>query len=233
MKIESTLLLRQPDTNYPDWKRLLHGGFCFEMAPFAVHPCDEERAEQMYYQSLIDDISLETIKAEAQGYLKEKGCYPGYIAEQVKDVEKFYRRMKSRSIKKKRRAWLITWEHEPSEVPIEERIISIRSSKVIEAKIKEFIEHFYMAKFFPLASKFQFSSSSRKMRQNNPYRAKFLYQRCRGIMFCGDNPRVVARIVEDLTIFSENGKDKIRWKEFLIPDYVLTPSEKSAAIARR
>lgn len=94
--------------NRADWKRLLAGGFAFEAASFAVHPCDERRARAMIFSALHAKASLAEILMAAREHLKHQRCLEERIEEQIKKVERFVQSVKLTETKRK--AWLITWE---------------------------------------------------------------------------------------------------------------------------
>ena len=72
-----------------DWKKLLHGGFAFMTAPFAVHPRDEERARQFYSVAREQGVTLDEILSEARRYLEERGCKQDYIDKELGRVKRF------------------------------------------------------------------------------------------------------------------------------------------------
>lgn len=209
-----------PQYPHLSWQRLLAGGFAFQTAHFAGHPLDRERAIEMFYKTKVKNISLNEIKKEAERYLISEGVIQEAIPEMVKDVEDFYKKFNKKIIKKKSKAWLITWESlEKEECLFDKKIISIRDARVSNERIAEFIEQFYIATQYNLSSKFCFSSRFKI----NPYPVKYsntekngryIYT---GQMTCGDNPYIFARIVENLIIYSnDNGEEEIKWSEKLL-----------------
>jgi hypothetical protein len=141
-----------------DWKHFLRGGFAFDAADFACHPTDAFFARKMHYACLVDKISIEEIKAEVRAYFQSKGAHEIQIADRVKDVEEFCKSIKP--VKKKEKAWLITWQHTQDDELIEETIISVRSSRVAEKTIADFVEQYYIATHFSLAAKMTFATVS-------------------------------------------------------------------------
>ncbi|WP_303674793.1 hypothetical protein [Vampirovibrio chlorellavorus] len=196
-----------PEYSAPSWQNLLRGGFAYETAYFAIHPCDRERALKMYYMALVENISLDEIKAYAATYLQSRGVIPEGIEEHLSDVERFYNSIKLPKIKRK--VWLITWEYDSEDRPLADRIIAVKSLQVNPARVAEFIEQHYMATQYSTYQKSFFSTRPKL----NPYQAVFPNPDSYLQIYCGRNPKIYARIVQNYTVEIKDGKEHLFWEE--------------------
>lgn len=158
------------------------------------------------------------IKAEVEKYFQSRGSNRLGIARRVHEVEEFYKSFKP--VTKKENAWLITWQDLQDDKPVKETIISIRSSRTGEETITDFVEQYFIATCFPLAAKMTFATVSSKILQYDPYPKTYPFSRLRWKIHCGYNPRIYARIVRNLTVKMNGGKEEVSWDE--IDDFIVS-----------
>lgn len=73
------------------WVKLIGGGFAYQTAPFAVHPKDEERAEEYLLQAKRAGISISDTLRFARLYLESAAGWPANLEEELERVEDFFR----------------------------------------------------------------------------------------------------------------------------------------------
>ena len=209
------MIEKEPDKQ--DWRHLLAGGFAFMDAPFASHPLDAKRARRMCFAAMRDGVSLEEIKQAAADYLDSHSWNPATIPKQIKSVERFVRSIKP--ARKKKSAWLITWEHANSENSnTSGQVIAIRDGRSSSKKIKDFVEQHYIAVNYSLFEKMHYSSH----RKDNPYTAEYI-PLPDGVgwlarIHCGHNPFIYARLVRNLRLYDDDeGGIVLDWDKWRVP----------------
>jgi hypothetical protein len=75
--------------NQAEWKKNLAGGFCFQTAPFAVHPLDGDRAEEAVRLARGAGIKKDDFVAEARKYLETAVGWPTDVEKQLERVRNF------------------------------------------------------------------------------------------------------------------------------------------------
>lgn len=78
------------DTNSIDWVKLIGGGFAHMTAPFAVHPCDRDRAKEYLQQAQAHGLTISDAVEHAKEYLRTAMGWSTNEAEQIQRVEKFF-----------------------------------------------------------------------------------------------------------------------------------------------
>lgn len=68
-----------PTHIYPKIK----GAFCFDTAPFAVHPTDRLFAALYLVEAIRENISLDQALGDVREYLISKECHPNFISQQL------------------------------------------------------------------------------------------------------------------------------------------------------
>ncbi len=200
-----------------DWRLLLAGGFAGMDALFAVHPLDAERARKMFFAAMREGVMLDEIKQVTAEYLKNRSWNPDAIPDQIQRVERFVKSIKP--ARKKKSAWLVTWEYVGIEQPeLSERIISIRDGRTSPEKIKDFVAQYYIAKHYSLDEKMHFSSHPK----DNPYPAQFSTHPWGGLwtakICCGHNPFIYARFIKNLKLYDDgDGDSAMTWDELVVP----------------
>ena len=105
--------------------------------------------------------------------------------------------------------WLVTWIGAGRESNWEGKIAAVLSPRLSSERVKEIVAVLYSTSVHPLADQIQWA----KQPSSNPYKAQ--YGRLNGIpwegeIFCGGNPMLEARLVDELRI--EDGRKPV-WQE--------------------
>lgn len=194
-----------------DWKNLLRGGFAYETASFAIHPCDKVRAQEMVLICKCQKIPLTSILKETRRYLTEKGYSKKGMQEQLNRVREFYGTITFQTIKKK--AWLVYWSS--SEKKFNQKdVIAVFDSRKSSEYISNFIFQYYIASTCSLEEKIHFSSHARDF----PYQVEF--EKINGTnhlysISCGHHSTIFACMVKNLAIFKKlDGSDILNWEEY-------------------
>lgn len=111
-------------------------------------------------------------------------------------------------------AWLVTWEWigDHAKVPEDKKIAAIFNWRWSGSHVKELVEQLYISHKYTAWDKIGVAKNPK----GNPYPA--LYGDIEGVpwqgmIHCGDNPFLHARLVNDLCIeISDEGPDKLTWK---------------------
>jgi hypothetical protein len=115
-------------------------------------------------------------------------------------------------------AWLVTWEGAGNHARREDKIAAILSRRLAPERIKEIVDMIYANKFYSYRDRIAFA----KDKKVNPYRATS--DDIDGIpwpwrILCGHNPRVEARLVDNLYVIQDsNGGEQLSWEERPKPD---------------
>ena len=110
--------------------------------------------------------------------------------------------------KAKMKAWLVTWErHTRSTKQV--KIVAVFNCRRSQSNIRDAVEFLFVNDWYSLSEKMAYA------RRRNENRPAVLSEKTRSgpLVWCGTNPVLMARLVDDLTVESdENGMDKIaRW----------------------
>jgi hypothetical protein len=114
---------------------------------------------------------------------------------------------------RKIKAWLVTWEWSGDHAKRENIIAAIFNPRWGGDRVREFVEFFY-ANEYTLAERMDLVRG-----KPNPYPAEFGKRMggkgtWKGEIFCGHNPFLRARVVDDLTVERNmDGKEIAAWKE--------------------
>lgn len=116
-----------------------------------------------------------------------------------------------------KRIWLITWEWCGNHVNKKDKIVDIFHPNTSGEKMRQIVERLYVNTELNLTEKLKYLYSSK----NTAYPAKFdtinkvPYQ---GKIFCGHNPYLYARLVENIKINTDkNGNEELIWDEIAKP----------------
>jgi hypothetical protein len=151
-----------------DWKHLLRGGFAFEVANFACHPCDAERATEMFRLAKHEGADLQDVLRYARDYLREQGCCAAYVDEQATLVERFWHSQKRQ--RRKTKAWIVKWGTECVSIRTEASdIIAVFDSRKTIEYVSQFIINYYIACAATVEEKVHYASHA----QEFPYRVQF------------------------------------------------------------
>jgi len=82
------------------------------------------------------------------------------------------------------------------------------------SRIREFVELFYLNVYYGIGERVYYGLHRKK----NPFKAKFIHNEGTPwpipVVHCGDNPWLIARLVEDLTVERhEDGTETATWKD--------------------
>ncbi len=121
-------------------------------------------------------------------------------------------------------AWLVTWEKFGSHVKKPRHIAAILNSRISHQKVKELVELLYVNEVFSLTEKIGYS----KNKSFNPYPAEYGSTKgikWTGIITCGHNPFLEAKLVRDLVVIKKGNKEHISWTE--IKPKIIDPEMKN------
>jgi hypothetical protein len=110
-------------------------------------------------------------------------------------------------------AWLITWEWIGNHAKVENKIAAILNYRLSSDTVREIMEQIYINNYTSLGERVAYA----KNKKNHPYPAQS--DRINGVpwsgrMYCGHNPFLYARIVDDLCVnVDENREETLTWKE--------------------
>ena len=195
------------------WQDLLPGAFDYMIGPFGIHPSDHERAECMFHLALRQGATIVDILEEAKLYLQSKGCNKQWIDKELKHIKNF--RSRAKSYPKSTRAWLITLEGKTQKT----EVVSMFNSRKSPNYIREYIEQYYIDRFYSEREKIIYLSS----RKYNPYPAESM--KIEGInwggrFFCGNDPFLYGRLVKNLHIDKSSTNSVLKWEELEIPQSI-------------
>lgn len=106
------------------------------------------------------------------------------------------------------KAWLIRWEWMGEHAAISDPIVTIMSARTSTKDVQKYVEQRYIEARASLSEKLTYA------RYNQPQEPPYLARRERGHIHCGDNPWIVARIVDDLCVNEDaEGKEVLTWTE--------------------
>lgn len=113
----------------------------------------------------------------------------------------------------KYKAWLVTWEWIGDHVKRDDKIVAVFDPRIAPYRIRELVELLYLNIVYGIGERVYFALHRRK----NPYTAGFTDPRDRRwppIVHCGDNPFLMANLVEDLAVEShDDGTETARWRD--------------------
>jgi len=111
------------------------------------------------------------------------------------------------------KAWLVTWEWDGEHAKVDNPVAAILNSRTSAERVRELVEFIYVNEAFSLSERLAYA----KNKNNNPYPAKFGSiddSHWQGQVFCGDNPFLYARPVEDLHVEDDGSPEgKLVWRE--------------------
>ncbi len=114
-------------------------------------------------------------------------------------------------------AWLVTWEWVGEHAKVKDKIVTILNYRLSGQKVLKIVELLYVNYNYILIERLAYAKNTK----NNPYPAAFEIINGKiweGRIICGDNPHLVARIVDNLKVVKgENGVEELAWEERAIP----------------
>lgn len=189
--------MSKPRTLDEDWRHWLRGGFAFESANFAVHPCDAERAQRSFFMAHRAAVSLQNVAEEARAYLLSIDCKKDLVSEQVDRVQSYFNSIKVSGNSKK--AWLVFWNGSENFVKDQtSNLVFAFDPRVSQEAVCKFVEQHYQAVEYSPREKVYFSTRKTK----NPYRCQADFGRDRRILayICGHNPWLEARFCYEIIV---------------------------------
>jgi hypothetical protein len=120
----------------------------------------------------------------------------------------------SKNRPRKMKAWLVTWECCGDHAKRTEPVAAILSPHLGGDRVREIVEFIYVSAEYSISERMAYA----KDKKNNPYPAGFGASPegvpWTGEVYCGHNPYLYARLVDDLTVeVSADGDEKPLWKE--------------------
>lgn len=107
----------------------------------------------------------------------------------------------------KKSAWIVEWKGTDKKYMEGKDIIAIFDSRKSPDTIKDFVENYYMSSKYSIYEKAYYSSH----RKLNPYPAK--YDSSNGVIHCGHNPFISAKLVKNLHIsVNDDGAEILAWE---------------------
>jgi hypothetical protein len=110
-------------------------------------------------------------------------------------------------------AWLITWQGSGKLAEAQKSIVAIMNSRISGDRMLKIVEQIYVNERYSLSERIAYA----KNRKNNPYPAyfgTFKNAHCSWEVYCGPNPYLYARLVDDLKVdLNSDGKEVLTWKE--------------------
>ena len=111
-------------------------------------------------------------------------------------------------------AWLVTWEWASDHAKRDDKIAAILSPRWSPDRVRQYVEWIYVNSYYTLSERIAYA----KNRNSNPYPAKF--NGCQDQIYCGHNPFLFARMVDDLVAIEQtDGEEKVTWKRRPLPDF--------------
>jgi hypothetical protein len=112
------------------------------------------------------------------------------------------------------KAWLVTWEWVGDHAKRDDKVAAIFDPRLGGARVREFVEFLYLTGYYTLSERI----ACAQHRAQNPYPAQFGQtlegDPWEGEIYCGHNPYLRARLVDDLTVERDaDGNERAVWKE--------------------
>lgn len=102
--------------------------------------------------------------------------------------------------------WLVTWEAIGDHIVIDNEIATILNYRLSSRRVRDIVERIYVDSWFSLSERLAYAKSKKSTLD----RARVE----RGMIFCGENPFLWGRIVNNINIErDEMLHEKIMWEE--------------------
>ena len=115
------------------------------------------------------------------------------------------------------RAWLVTWEGSGNHEELEKPVVVILSWRYSPERVRKLVEQMYINHTATIGKQLAFA----KNKKRNPYPAYYDTYRGANVtwqIFCGHNPWLHARLVEELHLEGNDyEKQKLSWIEYPRP----------------
>jgi len=116
------------------------------------------------------------------------------------------------------RAWLITWESAEDSIPPKEHIAAILNPRKSSSQVEQVMEMIYANAQYSLSERLSYANN----RKFNPYPA--YHDKFQGVgldyrLYCGHNPWLYGRIVNDIQVkVDDDGEEYLVWTDAPLPD---------------
>ena len=112
------------------------------------------------------------------------------------------------------KAWLVTWEWCGDHAKRDDKVAAIFNPRFSAERVRELVEFIHLSAMYTLGEQ----AACAQNKKRNPYPADFGATQYgvtwTGEIFCGHNPYLYARLVDDLAVEDEGeGKGKVLWNE--------------------
>ena len=114
------------------------------------------------------------------------------------------------------KAWLVTWEWCGDHAKVEDNIAAILNSRLSGKRVREIVELLYVNSQYSPGERLRYANG----KKFNPYPAQFgTLGRVpkEGEIFCGHNPYLHARRVDDCRVEGDGVEETLTWKEIPKP----------------
>lgn len=114
--------------------------------------------------------------------------------------------------------WLVTWDWVGDYAKPDHKIVAVFNLRWSPSMVREYVEFLYANSEYSPSERISYSQ-----KRFNPYPAEF--SRVRGVAFsgvikCGHNPWLYARIVDNLHIVEEpDGTERLAWSDRPVPNF--------------
>jgi hypothetical protein len=113
---------------------------------------------------------------------------------------------------RKYKAWLVTWEWVGDHAKRDDKIVAVLDPRWRPDHVREFVELLYLNLTYGIGERMYYALHRRK----NPYQAKYIdsLSRWPPMIHCGDNPFLMAHLVEDLQVeMHDNWTETATWRD--------------------
>jgi hypothetical protein len=116
-------------------------------------------------------------------------------------------------------AWLITWEWIGDHAKVENKIAAILNYRLQDDTVRGIMERIYINNYTSLSERVAYAKS----KKNHPYPAQV--HKSEGVpwsgrIYCGRNPYLYARLVDDLHVeVDKSGEEQLIWQERPVPKW--------------
>jgi hypothetical protein len=111
------------------------------------------------------------------------------------------------------KAWLVTWESDGEHAKVDEPVVALLNSRRSAEQVREIVELLYVNQTYSFSERLAYAKNKTK----NPYPATWGNldgHQWTGEVYCGHNPFLYARIVDNLQVqLNSTGDEKLTWNE--------------------
>ena len=114
---------------------------------------------------------------------------------------------------KSKKAWLITWEWHGEHNEKTDKIVRIINYRFSDSTVRDIVEQIYVDSEYSLLERLQYIKSY-KNKRSIPDRTRIRNFHIN----CGYNPYLWARLVKNIKVVDEDGKENLEWEETSNPN---------------